>query len=91
MCFFFSTFKMSEPGVEALELSERTVRGRGGKAGPHGMYSVYCILRECFPNCHFSKMQKKYLIPYLANWLQILSFEKFLEKAAMEKFFKYEN
>ena len=37
MCFFFPTFKMSEPGVEALELSERTVRGRGGKAGPQGM------------------------------------------------------
>jgi len=26
---------MSAPGVEALELSERTVLGRGGKAGPH--------------------------------------------------------
>ena len=36
---------MSEPGVEALELSERTVLGRGGKAGPHG--------REHFLVCHF--------------------------------------
>ena len=36
---------MSAPGVEALELSERTVLGRGGKAGPHG--------REHFLVCHF--------------------------------------
>ena len=27
---------LTDPGVEALELSERTVKGRGGKAGPAG-------------------------------------------------------
>lgn len=27
---------LTDPGIEALELSERTVKGRGGKAGPQG-------------------------------------------------------
>ncbi len=27
---------LTDPGVEALELSERTVKGVGGKAGPQG-------------------------------------------------------
>jgi len=27
---------LTDPGVEAVELSERTFKGRGGKAGPQG-------------------------------------------------------
>ena len=31
---------IKDPSMEALELSERTVPGKGGKAGPQGTYTI---------------------------------------------------
>ena len=31
---------IKDPSMEALELSERTVPGKGGKAGPQGTYTT---------------------------------------------------
>ena len=37
---------MKDPSMEALELSERTVPGKGGKAGPQGKKLVESNITE---------------------------------------------
>ena len=44
---------MKDPSMEALELSERTVPRKGGKAGPQGRILVVCNITENLPQYWF--------------------------------------